>query len=219
MVLALVLACASRLEGLQGGAPHPNRFDPHFRKYSKRYFGPAFDWRHFKAQGLAESGLDAAARSRSGARGIMQLMPSTFELIRSRAPDLESVDNPEMNIAAGIKHNRALWGMWGRAATPLDQRRFMFASYNAGLMTILRAQRVARRRRLDPTVWASIETVSARVWQWRQRQTILYLRKIERLFERLDEDGRLGPSRPNSAKVSTKPITGGVSRSGGAGRR
>jgi len=219
VVLALVLACAWRLEGLQGGAPHPNRFDPHFRKYSKRYFGPAFDWRHFKAQGLAESGLDAAARSRSGARGIMQLMPSTFELIRSRAPDLESVDNPEMNIAAGIKHNRALWGMWGRAATPLDQRRFMFASYNAGLMTILRAQRMARRRRLDPTLWASIETVSARVWQWRQRQTILYLRKIERLFGRLDERGRLGPSRPNGAKVSTKPITGGVLRSGGAGRR
>jgi hypothetical protein len=58
-------------------------------------------------------------------------------------------------------------------------------------MTILRARRVARRRRLDPTQWASIETVSARVWQWRQRQTILYLRKIERFFERLDERGRL----------------------------
>jgi membrane-bound lytic murein transglycosylase F len=192
VALALVLACAARLEGLQGGAPHPDRFDPHFRKYTKRFFGPAFDWRHFKAQGLAESGLDAAARSRSGARGIMQLMPSTLERIRSRAPDLESVDDPELNIAAGIKHDRALWGMWERAATPLDRRRFMFASYNAGLMTILRAQRVARRRRLDPTVWASLEAVSARVWQWRQRQTIIYLRKIELFLARLDEDGRLG---------------------------
>jgi membrane-bound lytic murein transglycosylase F len=185
VVLALVLACAARLEGMQGGA-HPDRFDPHFRKYTKRFFGPAFDWRHFKAQGLAESGLDAAARSRNGARGIMQLMPATLALIRSRAPDHGSVDDPELNIAAGIKHNRAMWGMWDRAATPLDRRRFMFASYNAGLMTILRAQRVARRRRLDPTVWTSIETVSARVWQWRQRQTILYLRKIERFFEQLD---------------------------------
>jgi membrane-bound lytic murein transglycosylase F len=195
VALALVLACVTRLEGLQGGAPHPDRFDPHFRKYTKRFFGPAFDWRHFKAQGLAESGLDAAARSRSGARGIMQLMPSTLELVRSRAPDLESVDDPELNIAAGIKHDRALWGMWERAATPLDRRRFMFASYNAGLMTILRARRVARRRRLDPTVWASIETVSARVWQWRQRQTILYLRKIELFLARLDEDGRLASRR------------------------
>jgi membrane-bound lytic murein transglycosylase F len=168
-----------------------DRFDPHFRKYTRRFFGPAFDWRHFKAQGLAESGLDAAARSRDGARGIMQLMPSTLERIRSRAPDLQAVDDPELNIAAGIKHDRALWVMWPRAATPLDRRRFMFASYNAGLMTILRARRVARRRGLDPTRWASIEAVSARVWQWRQRQTKIYLRKIERFEERLAADGRL----------------------------
>ena len=194
VALALVLACAARLEGLQAGG-HRDRFDPHFRKYTKRFFGPAFEWRHFKAQGLAESGLDATARSRSGARGIMQLMPSTFALIRSRAPDHGSVDDPELNIAAGIKHNRAMWGMWERAATPLDRRRFMFASYNAGLITIMRAQRVARRTRLDPTVWTSIETVSARVWQWRQRQTILYLRKIERFFKRLDEQRKVVPSR------------------------
>ena len=32
------------------------RYDPTFRKYSRRYFGPAFDWRYFKAQGFAESG-------------------------------------------------------------------------------------------------------------------------------------------------------------------
>ena len=52
-----------------------------FQKYAKRYFGPAFDWGFFKAQGMSESGLDTAARSRAGARGIMQLMPSTFQAI------------------------------------------------------------------------------------------------------------------------------------------
>src|SRR5215813_2941854 len=55
------------------------RFDPTFRKYSKRFFGPAFDWRYFKAQGFAESGLKATAVSWVGARGVMQLMPSTFQ--------------------------------------------------------------------------------------------------------------------------------------------
>lgn len=190
-MLALLLAGAAEVAAQRSGGPAVDRFDPYFRKYTRRFFGPAFDWRHFKAQGLAESGLDAAARSRSGARGIMQLMPSTLERIRSRAPDLESVDDPELNIAAGIKHDRALWVMWPRAATPLDRRRFMFASYNAGLITILRARRVARRRGLDPTRWASIEAVSARVWRWRQRQTISYLRKIEAFRARLDADGRL----------------------------
>src|SRR6266568_986457 len=54
------------------------RYDPTFRKYTKRFFGPAFDWKYFKAQGFAESGLKADAQSWVGARGVMQLMPSTY---------------------------------------------------------------------------------------------------------------------------------------------
>ena len=34
------------------------RYDDTFKRYSKRYFGAGFDWRYFKAQGMAESGLD-----------------------------------------------------------------------------------------------------------------------------------------------------------------
>ena len=43
---------------------HYNRFtefDRHFSKYSKRYFGAGFDWRYFKAQAIAESGLQVDA--------------------------------------------------------------------------------------------------------------------------------------------------------------
>lgn len=121
----------------------------------------------------------------------MQLMPNTLAAIRSQAADLDSIQDPELNIAAGIKHDRALWVMWEHAATPEDQRRFMFASYNAGLITIQRASRVARRRHLDPTSWKSIVRVSSLVWHWRQRQTLHYLRVLEGWFDRLDERGRL----------------------------
>ncbi|HMA40877.1 MAG TPA: transglycosylase SLT domain-containing protein, partial [Gemmatimonadales bacterium] len=178
MALALVLALAGAggLCGQQRGAAAADRYDHIFRKYTKRYFGPAFDWRHFKAQGLAESGLDVTARSRDGARGIMQLMPSTMEAIQSSAPDLVSIDVPELNIAAGIRHDRALWNIWERVATPLDRRRFMFASYNAGSRTIARAQRVARRHRLDPAQWENIRRIAWRVWRWHQVQTLRYLR-------------------------------------------
>jgi membrane-bound lytic murein transglycosylase MltF len=168
-----------------------DRYDPAFRKYTKRFFGPAFDWRHFKAQGLAESGLDTAARSRNGARGIMQLMPNTLAAIRAHGADLDSIQDPELNIAAGIKHDRALWVMWDRAATPEDQRCFMFASYNAGLITIQRASRLARRRHLDPTLWQNVVKVSALVYRWRQRQTLHYLHVLEGWFGQLDERGRL----------------------------
>src|SRR5262245_32193380 len=65
------------------GRGRPDRYDETFRKYSKRYFGAAYDWRVFKAQGLAESNLDSTAHSGIGARGVMQLMPSTFREIAS----------------------------------------------------------------------------------------------------------------------------------------
>ena len=84
------------------------RYDPVFRKYTKRYFGPAFDWKYFKAQGFAESGLDSSAKSWVGARGVMQLMPSTYREIASKRPDFGTIDQPEWNIAAGILHDRDL---------------------------------------------------------------------------------------------------------------
>ncbi|MCK5784786.1 MAG: hypothetical protein KAH06_10080, partial [Desulfobacterales bacterium] len=37
------------------------KYDGYFSKYSKRYFGPGFDWRYFKAQAIAESRLKANA--------------------------------------------------------------------------------------------------------------------------------------------------------------
>ena len=63
-------------------------FDRHFAKYSKRYFGAGFDWRYFKAQAIAESGLQVDVRSRVGAVGLMQVMPRTFEEIRQRNPEI-----------------------------------------------------------------------------------------------------------------------------------
>ena len=55
----------------------PDDYDRLFRKYTKHYFGPHFDWRWFKAQGIAESGLRPNAHSSAGAKGIMQILPAT----------------------------------------------------------------------------------------------------------------------------------------------
>ena len=163
----------------------PDRYDDAFRKYSKRYFGVAFDWRYFKAQGMAESGLQATARSWVGARGVMQLMPSTFRAIQSQRPELRSIDDPEWNIAAGILHDRDLWRLWART-TPEDERhRFMFASYNAGEGTILRACSAARDARLDQSNWSSIERVAPVVTRWRYRETLGYVRRIDSTYTRL----------------------------------
>lgn len=191
-VLALFAAAAVQVPtaAAQPRAP-ADRYDDTFRKAAKRSFGPAFDWRLFKAQGMAESNLDPAARSRVGARGLMQLMPSTYREIASENADLAMIDNPELNIEAGIAYDRRLWLRWENDSVADDRRQFMFASYNAGRGTLLSAQRRAREQRLDPRRWRNIERIAASVPRWRHVETLDYVRKIEANIIRLDDRGRI----------------------------
>ena len=162
-----------------------SRYDDYFKKYSKRYFGAPFDWRFFKAQGMAESELNANARSFVGARGIMQLMPSTYALIASKRPDFRSIDDPEFNIAAGIMHDRWLWTVWQKKVPDDERHRFMFGSYNAGEGPIIRACIAARGDHLSDAEWASIEHVAPRIGRWRYRETLGYVRKIDGNYSKL----------------------------------
>jgi membrane-bound lytic murein transglycosylase MltF len=168
------------------------RYDDAFRKYSKHYFGPAFDWRLFKAQAMAESNLQTTARSNAGARGIMQLMPTTFSEIRSKNPEITGRwDRPEWNIAAGIAYSRQLWNAWTNDAVIDHVREFMLASYNAGRVTLLRAQQVAKGRALDPTRWPSIEAVAPSVPRWRYDETLSYLGRILTNLSAMDPRGKV----------------------------
>jgi soluble lytic murein transglycosylase-like protein len=163
-----------------GTAADPGeRYDDTFRKYSKRFFGVGFEWRLFKAQAMAESNMNPRARSRVGARGLMQLMPSTYRQIQSRNSDFRSIDDPEWNIAAGIEYDRYLWQLWNDHETDWDRRSFMLGSYNAGRSTILRAQNTARQDSLDHRQWKSIEIVAPRVRNWRHGETLTYVRRID----------------------------------------
>jgi membrane-bound lytic murein transglycosylase MltF len=184
--LAGVSPLAAQTAAAQRAAAKDNtRYDATFKKYSKRYFGIAFDWRHFKAQAMAESQLNPTAVSPVGARGLMQLMPSTFQIIQSKRPEFSAIDDPEWNIAAGIMHDRHLWKRWSATITEAGRPAFMFGSYNAGEGTILRATEKARAQQLDHTSWESIEQIAPGVPRWRYRETLGYVRKIDTNYARL----------------------------------
>jgi len=131
-----------------------NDFDHYFKKYTKRYFGPHFDWRWFKSQGIAESNLKVLAQSHVGAQGIMQLMPETYDEIREQNPLFAKVNDPKWNIAAGIFYDRQLYRKW-RKPLPSEERLFLaFSSYNAGYGRVLKA--VKRTKNKDYT-WVMVK--------------------------------------------------------------
>ena len=130
------------------------KYDRHFKKYSKRYFGPLFDWHWFKAQGIAESGLQAKSKSHVGASGIMQLMPSTYTEISGKNPHFLEVDTPRWNIAAGIYYDRLLYRKFKKI--PEQEKLYLtLASYNAGYGRILKAK---KKLTLEQTSWNNIKS-------------------------------------------------------------
>jgi len=69
----------------------------------------------------AESAYNAAAVSRKGARGLMQLMPATASML-----GVHDSFNPRQNIDGGVRHLRGLMDRYSN-----DLRRAL-AAYNAG---------------------------------------------------------------------------------------
>ena len=159
------------------------KYDTYFRKYTKRFFGAGFDWKWFKAQAIAESNLNEDAKSWVNAKGIMQLMPSTFHEIKKKNPSFVDINEPRWNIAAGIYYDKKLYRKWKARRPFVDKMSFTFASYNAGFTNILKAQKVCRKAELNENLWQNIEQVAPRVRGWRHGETLGYVDKIITMVE------------------------------------
>ena len=175
-LLFIALFCVSTVLALNDDNVYStnwtDEYDRHFRKYSKRYFGPLFNWHWFKAQAIAESGLNANAVSSVGAIGLMQIMPATFKEINDANPHFAEVDKPRWNIAAGIYYDRLLYTKFPR--TPEQDRLYLaLASYNAGYGRILNA---SRRLKTDTPLWHQVKPHLP-------RETRGYVHRIKRLME------------------------------------
>jgi membrane-bound lytic murein transglycosylase F len=174
-LLIVTLLCVSTVFALSDhnvySARWSDEYDRHFRKYSKRYFGPLFNWYWFKAQAIAESGLNANAVSSVGATGLMQIMPETFKEITDANPHFAEVDKPRWNIAAGIYYDRLLYTKFPK--TPEQDRLYLaLASYNAGYGRVLNA---SKKLKVDTPLWQQVKPHLP-------RETRSYVERIKRLM-------------------------------------
>lgn len=158
-----------------------NKYDRHFKKNTKHYFGPGIDWHWFKAQGIAESGLNPKAKSKVGAVGLMQLMPSTYQEILKKKPNFGDIDDPRWNIAAAIYYNRQLYKRWKKKDISVDERmNFTLASYNAGFARVLKARKKLRDKHKEHT--EAVRTW-AKVSPYTPPETRNYISRISKLMK------------------------------------
>ncbi len=147
-----------------------------FRKYAERY---DLDPLLLVAQGYQESRLDQSQRSKAGAVGVMQMLPSTA---RDRNVGISDITNLENNIHAGAKYLRWMMDRYydDPGMTRLQQELFALASYNAGPAKIARLRKQAESQGLDPDLWFdNVEIVAAREIG---RETVQYVANIYKYY-------------------------------------
>ena len=90
-----------------------------------------------------ESYFNPLARSRVGATGLMQLMPSTGKELARNLHTLANLENPDTNIKLGTYYFRTLVNMFGGVVN------LAVASYNAGQGNVIRWRRAVPQRPMD----------------------------------------------------------------------
>ena len=125
------------------------QLSPYDRLVQKHAATYELDWRLITAQMYQESRFDPHAKSWVGARGLMQIMPTTARELGAR-----DVVDPDQGIEAGTR----LLARYARQfALPhireKDRLRFALAAYNCGPGHVHDARRLARDLGLDANRW------------------------------------------------------------------
>ena len=168
-------------------------FDNLFKKYAPQ---SGIDWRMLAAQAFIESRFDPSVVSWAGARGIMQIMPSTARAFGSSP---EQLVNNEVSIDIASKIIQRLDKSLASKVADTDERlNFILAAYNSGLAHILDAIAIAEHVGLNPQKWdgnverALLMKANPDIYNspyvkygyFRGRQTTEYVRAVRDFYSR-----------------------------------
>ncbi len=122
---AILFHMDASVEKLTRSQPKPSSYAKHAGNYESiiQTMSDKFDVDPTLVRAVirAESGFNQRALSPAGARGLMQLMPTT-----ARRHGVRNIHAPEENIRGGVKHLRELLDRYG------DNVSMALAAYNAG---------------------------------------------------------------------------------------
>lgn len=136
-------------------APYVSRSKGIISSYDKEFIRGSrhvgWDWRLIAAQCYQESGFDPNAVSWAGAKGLMQIIPST-----AKSLNVTDVFNPQENIDAGCRYLKRLQNSFSDIRNRVDKIRFTLAAYNGGPRHIRDAMNLAKKYGKDPTRYEDV---------------------------------------------------------------
>ena len=169
-------------------------YDNLFKKYAKTI---DWDWRLIASQGYVESRFDTTVVSWVGARGIMQVMPSTA---RALGLNPEEIVKPEPNIRTAVEIIRILEKSFqNRISNDVERKKFVVAAYNSGAAHIYDAMAIAKKIGKNPAIWENNvedalllkanpdfynDTSICKYGYFRGRQTCTYVKQVFEIFDK-----------------------------------
>jgi len=190
-------------------------YDHMFKVASYQFFGGSNLWaQRLKAQGIQESSLTMTENSVSGAYGVMQVMPATFNWLTLGSMDIKDAYS---NIMAGAAYMAWLYGkdialkdQQGKIVGPqifgfrkldivtdeAEKWKFCLAGYNCGIGHIT-------GKKTGPCVWGMVRAKGGNVALWdncapllrlvtgdaNARQTLNYVSAIVTMAKWMEEAG------------------------------
>lgn len=127
-----------------------SHYDHLFQQHSQSI---RWDWRLMAAQCYQESTFDPKALSFAGAKGLMQIMPGTADVL---GLPRDQMYDPEKNIAAAAKYLGQLESKFSDIPGRVERTNFVLAAYNGGIHHIRDAMALAKRDGKNPHLWRDV---------------------------------------------------------------
>lgn len=123
------------------------------RLFMRHSTGIGWDWRLLAAQCYQESAFDPNAISPAGARGLMQIMPSTAAALNI---DEKHLFTPEDNIRTAVQYLVRLNRTFSDITDGTERQHFVLAAYNGGAGHVRDAMALAESDGHDARRWNEV---------------------------------------------------------------
>ncbi len=137
-------------------------FDHLFQEHAKKL---DWNWMLLASQAFQESSFNPEAVSKQGARGLMQIMPSTGLEFGSR-----NLDDPAESIRISTLFLKKLYKSFAYVPDLTERLKFTLAAYNAGKGHVEDARRLAKKYGEDSYVW----TAQTELWMLKKSEAAYY---------------------------------------------